>query len=187
MKRTIKRTKKGQFKKGTGGGPGRGKKKKVMEGDIRPVDIQKAFYTAFMKIFNKRGDADELVKFCEKNQLNSRLLIQEVRRLLPELSHQIIDQFKPLEVTVTKVVTDKRPNELETYPRSSKGLEDQIHELRTEIHAKDKRLKEYAALLETLDIDDSVRSVPLIEHEPVREKPKKKDDDKEPGGSSRVN
>ena len=185
MKRTIKRTKKGQFRKGTGGGPGRGKRKKITDDDILPVEIQKAFFKAFVKIFSKKGDADELVKFCEKNQLNMRLLISECRRLLPEFSHQEIAHFTPLQVTVQRIFTDKRPGELETYPRSSEGLETQIHELRTEIHTKDKRLKEYAKLLEKFDIEDSVRSVPLIEHMP--EKPKKKDDDKEPGGSSRVN
>lgn len=185
MKRTIKRTKKGQFRKGTGGGPGRGKRKKITDDDILPVEIQKAFFKAFVKIFSKKGDADELVKFCEKNQLNMRLLISECRRLLPEFSHQEIAHFTPLQVTVQRIITDKRPGELETYPRSSKGLEDQIHELRTEVHAKDKRLKEYARLLETLDIEDNVREIPLIEHHP--EKPKKKDDDDEPGGSDRIN
>lgn len=187
MKRTIKRTKKGQFRKGTGGGPGRGKRKKIADDDIRPVEIQKAFFKAFVKIFSKRGDADELVKFCEKNQLNSRLLIQEVRRLLPELSHQIIDQFQPLQVTVQRITTDKRPDELETYPRSSKGLEGQIHELRTEVHAKNKRLKEYSKLLEKFDIEDTVRDIPLIEHKPIKEKPKKDDEGEPGGGGDRVN
>jgi len=187
MKRTIKRTKKGQFRKGTGGGPGRGKRKKITDDDILPVEIQKAFFKAFVKIFSKKGDADELVKFCEKNQLNMRLLISECRRLLPEFSHQEIAHFTPLQVTVQRIFTDKRPGELETYPRSSEGLEEQIHELRTEIHAKDKRLKEYAKLLEKLDIEDEVREIPLIAHTPVKDKPKKKDDEGPGGGSDRVN
>lgn len=114
------------------------------------------------------------------------MLLQEVRRLLPELSHQIIDQVTPLQVTVQRIITDKRPSELEIYPRSSEGLEDQIRELRTEIHAKDKRLKEYAMLLEKLGIEDTVREIPLIEHKPIKDKPKKDDDD-ESSGSSRVN
>jgi hypothetical protein len=186
MKRTIKRTKKGQFRKGTGGGPGRGKRKKITDDDILPVEIQKAFFKAFVKIFSKKGDADELVKFCEKNQLNMRLLISECRRLLPEFSHQEIAHFTPLQVTVQRVFTDKRPDELETYSRSPEGLEGQIHELRTEIHAKDKRLKEYAKLLGKFDIEDTVRDIPLIEHKPIKNKPKK-DDGESGGGSDRVN
>lgn len=188
MKRTIKRTKKGQFKKGTGGGPGRGKRKKIMEGDAPlPVDIQQAFFRAFMAIFNKSGNLQELIEFCNKNQLNQRLLLQEVRRLLPELSHQGIAHITPLKVIVQRVFTDKRPSELETYPRSSEGLESQVQELRTEIHAKDKRLKEYAKLLGKFDIEDTVRDIPLIEHKPIKDKPKKDDDDEPRGGSDRVN
>ncbi len=169
MKKTIKRTKKGQFKKGSAGGPGRGKKKKVMEEDAPlPIEIQQAFFHAFMRIFNKSGNLQELIDFCDKNQLNQRLLIQEVRRLLPELSHQVVDQVRPLKVTVQQVVTDKPPAELRD--SHMKKLEEQVQQQEEELN----RLRGLLSSKETR----------LLEHYPERDK---KDDDGESGGSDRVN
>jgi len=169
MKRTIKRTKKGQFRKGSAGGPGRGKKKKAMEGDAPlPIEIQQAFFRAFMAIFNKSGNLQELIDFCNKNQLNQRLLIQEVRRLLPELSHQIIDQVTPLQVTVQKIVSDKAPDELR---------DSHIKKLEEQIQRQEEELSRLRGLLASKEIK-------LLEHYPESDK---KDDDGESGGSDRVN
>lgn len=84
MTRQVKRTKKGRFAKGTGGGPGR---KKRQDGEVPTSQaIRDAFYKTFVQIFVKSGDPKELVDFCKKNQLNMRLLIQEVRKILPDLA-----------------------------------------------------------------------------------------------------
>jgi len=79
------RDKKGRFLKGKPGGPGRRKKAKenLMPS---PEEIRRVFFRAFLSVFCKDGSIKDLVDFAKKNQLNARLLIQEVRKLLPELA-----------------------------------------------------------------------------------------------------
>lgn len=104
MTKQIKRTKKGRFAKGTGPGPGK-RSKKV--GSIpTSQEIRDAFYKAFVQIFAKSGDPKKLVEFCKKNQLNQRLLIQEIRKLLPEMAEDPRDG--PHLLVVNRIITDDR-------------------------------------------------------------------------------
>jgi hypothetical protein len=190
IKKTVKRDKGGRFKKGTGGGPGRkkGEPRDIICKDGKKRSVE-ALIDDLLSTYSKLGSDKFLHEWALKSHRNLTKFIDILFKFAPQPETLIKGEFKPLQVTVNRVITDKRPQELETYPRSHQGLEDQIHELRTELYAKDKRLKEYAALLDTLDIEDSVRSIPLIEHEPVKDKAKKDDDDDKSGsgGSDRTN
>lgn len=147
----IKRNKRGQFKKGVSGNPtGRGKKKDSPVPTSK--EIRDAFYQAFVEIFVKSGSTKELVDFCKRNQLNQRLLIQEVRKILPDLateredagigSIQIVSAVP--RATDTDAVMRRKIRDLEA------RIEDQDEELR--------KLK-------------GITTIPVIEelkHEPVR-------------------
>lgn len=86
------RTKKGKFRKGGKGGPGR---KKTSTGEVPTSQaIRDAFYKAFVELFVKSGDPKKLVEFCKKNQMNQRLLIQEVRKILPDIITQAEQEKK---------------------------------------------------------------------------------------------
>ena len=106
MARQIKRTKKGRFAKGTGGGPGRRARKDSPVPSSQ--EIRAAFYKAFVEIFVKSGNIKELVAFCKRNQSNTRLLIQEVRKILPEIAAEREGQSNVVFVTTA-------------VPRSKKG------------------------------------------------------------------
>lgn len=82
MTKSIKRNRKGQFKKGTGGGPGRKRKGEIM--GIPMAQAREVFSKVFTAVFNKSGDWKELVEFVDQNQLNKRLFLQEYRKLIPE-------------------------------------------------------------------------------------------------------
>lgn len=191
MKEKSNRNVKGQFVKGH---PGSGGRPKGIIKDLLSKDGKKRSVAALvddlLSTYGKLGSNKFLYSWAMRSHRNLEKFIDILFKFAPQPETLIKGEFKPLQVTVNRVITDKRPQELETYPRSHQGLEDQIHELRTELYAKDKRLKEYAALLDTLDIEDSVRSIPLIEHEPVKNKAKKDDDDDDKsgsGGSDRTN
>ena len=114
MARQIKRTKKGRFAKGSGGGPGRKKKKEIMGVPI--AQARQVFEKVFTAVFNKSGDWKELVAFVEKNQLNQRLFLQEYRKLIPE------DDGKPAEeerftVNINRIIT----NDVEKIPLTQRG------------------------------------------------------------------
>jgi len=105
MTRQIKRTKKGRFAKGTGAGPGHRSKKDSPVPSSQ--EIRDAFYKAFVEIFVKGGSVKELVAFCKKSQLNQRLLLQEVRKILPEIAAEAEKQSRIVYMLSEKYMPEK--------------------------------------------------------------------------------
>ncbi len=93
----TKRRKSGQFAKGHKGGPGRPPKKDLKPEDITSGTIRERFFKTFMKAFTER----EMIDFCKKSQLNKRLFLQEIRKLLPVMIEQDSKvEFKPLQIII---------------------------------------------------------------------------------------
>ena len=130
MTRQIKRTKKGRFAKGTRGGPGRRLRKDTPAPTSQ--EIRDAFYKTFVQIFVKSGNVKELVAFCKKNQMNMRLLIQEVRKMLPEIAAEREGQSNVVFVTTAL----PRPE-----PKKEKKYEPQVNHPSIEEPEKEKEEK----------------------------------------------
>ncbi len=117
------------FVKGGPGGPGRPRKKppeKVTSGTIR-----ERFFDTFMKAFTEK----EMIAFCKKSQLNKRLFLQEIRKLLPVMVEQDIKaEFKPLQIFIGA--------------SEPKGLESmKIKRLEARLIEQDKHLEAYQRAL----------------------------------------
>lgn len=165
MARAIKRTKKGRFAKGTRPGPGKRARKDSPVPSSK--EIRDAFYQAFVEIFVKGGSINELVEFCKRNQLNQRLLIQEVRKILPDLS----TERDGAGIGTLQVVS--------AVPRSTDAdavMKRKIRELEAQVKDQAEELRRFKAVT-------TVEALVELKHEPVRPAglPEHKPSDKDVG------
>lgn len=80
------RDKRGRWVKGVCGRvSGAGQRKQKTSNVPTSRTIRDAFYRTFVEIFVKDGSIKELVAFCKKNPTNMKLLLTEIRKLLPEI------------------------------------------------------------------------------------------------------
>ena len=100
----IKRNR-GRFVKGQSGNPS-GRKKRKDSPVPSSQEIRNAFYKAFVAIFAKGGDPKELIAFCKKNQTNMKLLVTEIRKLLPEIDDGRLPGEEKVVVKIIRTVTD---------------------------------------------------------------------------------
>ena len=162
-KKGEKRDKKGQFKKGTKGGPGR------LKGEARDLVCAGgkrhsvgALVEDLLGTYNKLGSNKFLLEWALSSKRNLTLFIQLLYKFAPQPVEGDDREFKPLIVKVEKIISDRRPAELETYPQSHQGLEDQLHELRKEIRERDNEIERFKGIFKAHDIDPGV-----IQHEPI--------------------
>lgn len=148
----TKRTSRGRFKKGVSGNPSGMPKKKKDSPVPTSKAIRDAFYQAFVEIFVKGGSIKELTAFCKKNQMNMRLLIQEVRKILPDLA---VEREGTGGGIIQVVSATPRATDADAVMRRKiRDLEARVKDQDEEIH----RLK-------------GVTTIPIIEelkHEPIR-------------------
>jgi len=158
----VERNKRGQFKKGSSGNP-TGRKKR-QDGEVPTSQaIRDAFYKTFVQIFVESGDPKKLVDFCKKNQMNMRLLIQEVRKILPEMvtqaekeqaTFEFSERYMP-KIKIERVITDRRPVDVQDIkeiehepirpvglPEHKKSIEERIEDLKKRKAELEAKIKE---------------------------------------------
>ena len=104
--KSIKRDRRGRFKKG--GPPGPGRKKKTEIQGVPLSRVKDAFLKVFVEVFNKTGDWRELAEFVKSSNLNKRMFLMELRKLIPpEEEGDFSQDSKPL-LVIDRIITDKR-------------------------------------------------------------------------------
>jgi len=172
-KELDKRDSKGRFKKGhkSTGGRKKGEVRDIICKDGRRRNAGD-LVTDLLATYGKLGSDKFLLEWAKRSHRNLERFLDLLFKFAPMPTVESTMDFKPL---VVRVITDKRPGELEASPQFQHTLENQVRELRQSIIDRDNELRRFKALFETHGIDAGV-----IEHEPIREKlPEHKPDETE--------
>ena len=155
MNKATKRNKKGQFKKGGKGGPGRPKKNAIKTKEtIMPQDVQKAFLEAFDEAMGVKG----LKEFIDKSYRNKTVFLQLIARLIPEINLATIQNEQRLPLVIEVVET----------PEGMKEIEGRIRQLEFALAEKDRVMDIYKRALRRNGVIPE--ELPELKHEPIREK-----------------